>query len=99
MMYVKNDGTILWFCSGKCKKSSLSFGRDARKLKWTNTSAKKKKEKPKPQNAEHSTQVFSFYSQDLPDNTSNFRFFLLIFQTIAEAVFVARLRNSFGSGD
>jgi len=22
MMYVKNDSSVLWFCSGKCKKSS-----------------------------------------------------------------------------
>jgi len=34
MMYVKNDGTTSWFCSSKCRKS-FHFGRDPRKLKWT----------------------------------------------------------------
>ena len=34
LMYVKNDGTILWFCSGKCFKS-WKMKRDPRKLKWT----------------------------------------------------------------
>ncbi|MCW4052750.1 MAG: 50S ribosomal protein L24e [Candidatus Bathyarchaeota archaeon] len=34
-MYVKNDGTILWFCSSKCRKNSLALGRDPRKLRWT----------------------------------------------------------------
>jgi len=34
-MYVKNDGTIFYFCSNKCKKSVLHLGRDSRKLKWT----------------------------------------------------------------
>ena len=45
MMYVKNDGTLLWFDSGKCKKSSLSFKRDARKLKWTQYFGKEEKGK------------------------------------------------------
>jgi large subunit ribosomal protein L24e len=45
MMYVKNDGTILWFDSSKCKKSSLLFGRDARKLKWTTYFGKEEKGK------------------------------------------------------
>ncbi len=34
LMYVLNDGTILWFCSRKCFKS-YQMGRDPRKLKWT----------------------------------------------------------------
>jgi len=34
-MYVRNDGAILWFCSNKCRKSSIVMGRDARKLRWT----------------------------------------------------------------
>jgi large subunit ribosomal protein L24e len=45
MMYVKNDGTILWFDSSKCKKSSLLFQRDARKLKWTEYYGKEEKGK------------------------------------------------------
>lgn len=35
IMYVKNDGTILWFCSRKCRVSMLEFKRDPRKFKWT----------------------------------------------------------------
>ena len=35
IMYVKNDGTVLWFCSSKCRKSMLELKRDPRKLKWT----------------------------------------------------------------
>jgi large subunit ribosomal protein L24e len=35
IMYVKNDGTILWFCSRRCRISYLEFKRDPRKFKWT----------------------------------------------------------------
>ena len=35
IMYVKNDGTILKFCSSKCRKSTIDLKRDPRKLKWT----------------------------------------------------------------
>jgi len=35
LMYVKLDGTILWFCSRRCYKSYVVFNRDPRKLKWT----------------------------------------------------------------
>ena len=35
-MLAKNDGSILWFCSAKCKKNALVLKRDPRKLKWTN---------------------------------------------------------------
>lgn len=34
VMYVLNDGSILWFCSRKCFKS-YSMKRDPRKLKWS----------------------------------------------------------------
>ncbi len=34
-MLAKNDGTVLWFCSSKCKKNALVLKRDSRKLKWT----------------------------------------------------------------
>lgn len=34
-MLVKNDGTVLWFCSAKCRKNMLELKRDPRKLKWT----------------------------------------------------------------
>ncbi len=35
LMYVKNDGSVLWFCSRKCFKSYLVLRRDPRKYKWT----------------------------------------------------------------
>jgi len=34
-MYVKNDGSILWFCSRRCYKYMIEQGKKARKLKWT----------------------------------------------------------------
>ena len=33
-IFVKSDGTILYFCSSKCEKN-WKLGRDPRKLKWT----------------------------------------------------------------
>jgi len=44
-MYVKNDGTILWYCSNKCRKNSLKLRRDSRKLKWTDHYGKKERGK------------------------------------------------------
>ncbi|OYT59539.1 MAG: 50S ribosomal protein L24 [Desulfurococcales archaeon ex4484_217_1] len=35
IMYVKNDGSILWFCSSKCWKNMLKLKRNPRKYKWT----------------------------------------------------------------
>ena len=32
--YIKNDGTVNYFCSSKCRKNSLKLKRDKRKLKW-----------------------------------------------------------------
>ena len=34
LMYVRNDGSQLWFCSSKCFKL-WKMKRDPRKLKWT----------------------------------------------------------------
>jgi len=45
MMYVKNDGSILWFCSSKCRKNALKLKRDSRKLKWTAYYGKEEKGK------------------------------------------------------
>jgi len=42
-MYVRNDGSILWFCSSKCRKSSIKLKRDARKLPWTRYYRKEEK--------------------------------------------------------
>jgi large subunit ribosomal protein L24e len=37
LMYIKNDGTILWFCSSKCRKYMLKYRRDPKKFKWTSS--------------------------------------------------------------
>jgi large subunit ribosomal protein L24e len=42
-MHVKNDGTILYFCSRRCRVSTLKFKRDSRKLKWTAYYGKREK--------------------------------------------------------
>ena len=34
-MFVRKDGRILWFCSGKCEKNQIKLGRIPRKTKWT----------------------------------------------------------------
>jgi large subunit ribosomal protein L24e len=45
LMYIKNDGTLMYFCSSKCRKSVLIWGRDSRKLKWTIYYGKKERGK------------------------------------------------------
>jgi large subunit ribosomal protein L24e len=32
---IKNDGTIDFYCSSKCRKNALKLKRDKRKIKWT----------------------------------------------------------------
>ncbi len=39
-MFVKKDGTVYGFCSGKCKKNSLNLKREGRRQKWTIASRK-----------------------------------------------------------
>lgn len=34
-MFVKNDGTVLRFCSSKCEKNMLDLGRVPRDVEWT----------------------------------------------------------------
>ena len=34
-MYVKTDGTILWFCTMKCEKNMLKLEHTPRLVKWT----------------------------------------------------------------
>lgn len=56
-IYVKNDGSLFYLCSSKCRRSQTSLKRTARRLKWTEVyeerlrrraqSAKKKKPKSK----------------------------------------------------
>jgi large subunit ribosomal protein L24e len=33
-MFVKKDGTVLYFCSSKCEKNSLKLKRLPRKVRW-----------------------------------------------------------------
>jgi large subunit ribosomal protein L24e len=33
-MFVKNDGTIFYYCSSKCEKN-MRMGRDPKKRKWS----------------------------------------------------------------
>jgi large subunit ribosomal protein L24e len=35
-MLVKNDGSVQWTCSNKCKTNLRTLKRDPRKFKWTN---------------------------------------------------------------
>ncbi|MCG3215596.1 MAG: 50S ribosomal protein L24e [Candidatus Heimdallarchaeota archaeon] len=35
MLFVQRTGSVLQFCSNKCKKSQLYMKRDPKKLKWT----------------------------------------------------------------
>lgn len=32
---IKNDGTMTYYCSSKCRKNNLKLGRDKKKIKWT----------------------------------------------------------------
>ncbi|MEW6749062.1 MAG: 50S ribosomal protein L24e [Candidatus Micrarchaeota archaeon] len=40
LVYAKKDGTILNFCSSKCKKNSLTLRREGRRQKWTEAARK-----------------------------------------------------------
>ena len=35
MMFVRRDGSVLWFKSSKARKNQLQLKRNARRLKWT----------------------------------------------------------------
>ncbi len=35
MLFVQKTGSVLYFCSNKCKKSQIVQKRDPKKLKWT----------------------------------------------------------------
>jgi large subunit ribosomal protein L24e len=41
IMYVKNDGRILYFCSSKCDRNT-EMGRESKNKKWTQSAAKEK---------------------------------------------------------
>ncbi len=31
---IKNEGSVVYYCSSKCKKNHLKLGRDKRKIRW-----------------------------------------------------------------
>ena len=35
LMYVKRDGTVLWFKSYKARKNMVNLNRNPRRIKWT----------------------------------------------------------------
>ena len=35
LMYIRRDGTVLWFKDSKTKKNASKLKRNARKVKWT----------------------------------------------------------------
>ena len=35
MMFVRKDGSVLWFKNSKARKNHLHLKRNARKVKWT----------------------------------------------------------------
>lgn len=39
-MYVKADGTIMYFCSSKCRKNYLNLGRNPKKVGWVRKAKK-----------------------------------------------------------
>ena len=50
IIFAKKDGTVLYFCSSKCRKNALKLRREGRRQNWTKASrefkagtAKKKK--------------------------------------------------------
>ena len=52
---VKNDGSVNYFCSSKCRKNSLKLKRDKRKFRWTeafHVTREKARERVKAREAE-----------------------------------------------
>ncbi|MBW3582420.1 MAG: 50S ribosomal protein L24e [Euryarchaeota archaeon] len=35
MMYIKRDGTVLMFCTSKCRKNMLELKRVPRRVRWS----------------------------------------------------------------
>jgi large subunit ribosomal protein L24e len=40
-LFIKKDGTVLFFCKMKCQKNMLKLGRIPRRVRWTKTYSKK----------------------------------------------------------
>lgn len=56
-MYVLKDGTILSFCSQKCKKNLLFLKREGRLLKWTNKTAVLRREREEEKKSEFDKEI------------------------------------------
>ena len=39
-MFVRNYGTVFYFCSSKCENNQIKLRRKARKVKWARKAAK-----------------------------------------------------------
>ncbi|MFQ6136653.1 MAG: 50S ribosomal protein L24e [Candidatus Hydrothermarchaeales archaeon] len=39
-MFVKRDGSVLYFCSSKCEKNMLKLRRAPHRIRWTKAKAK-----------------------------------------------------------
>ena len=50
-MYVKNDGTVLWFADAKCEKN-YRMGREARDLEWIGGDERADAEEPETEAVE-----------------------------------------------
>jgi large subunit ribosomal protein L24e len=44
-LFVKSDGTVFFFCSGKCEANLMKRKHEAVKTRWTNDWAKRQKTK------------------------------------------------------
>ncbi len=40
ILFAKKDGTVMYFCSGKCRKNALNLKREGRRQNWTIASRK-----------------------------------------------------------
>lgn len=40
-MFIKKDGTVLFFCKNKCQKNMLNLNRIPRRVRWTKYYSKK----------------------------------------------------------
>ncbi|NIO44870.1 MAG: 50S ribosomal protein L24e [Candidatus Aenigmarchaeota archaeon] len=41
-MFVRNDGKVFYFCSGKCEKNMLKLRREPKDVKWVTKKKAKK---------------------------------------------------------
>ena len=46
-MFVRKDGTILYFDTSKCEKNYLKLGREPRKVRWTAEAREEKAQRTK----------------------------------------------------